>query len=216
MTGFELVPASAAGQTQMLCPGTNCLELTESGGLCGACWGFRRVLHQRITGSWHVAHGLLEPSRVHGDQVSGGAGPGSRPPLDSTVFAVIESTLIVVVGWASRIRERLDRAALPGLSTARTGWLFDHAMPDLSQHDETLNSIEKIEYYADLYRCYASLRLVGHEAVRESEHLFIACPSCDRMTIIIRRYGDAVACLTCGRQWGQAAWYAQLNAIRVV
>src|SRR3954468_14400150 len=157
----ELVKAGGA-----LCPGANCLTWTVPGELCDACWGFRTAVLARVNAFWHLAHEQLEPSRIGDDKVSGGSGFGSRPPLDSSVFAAIEAALAVVVGWGSRVPERRGAPALPGLASARTSWLFDHAMPELTEGDATLSTKERAEYSGDLYRIYRLLRAVVRETPR--------------------------------------------------
>jgi ribosomal protein S27AE len=200
-----------------LCPGAHCTQFTaQIDELCEDCWAFRTVLHQRIGAYWLSVHANLVPSARHGQRVTGGAGPASRPPWNQSAFTAVETTLAVVVGWASRIRERAGMTPLPGLSMARTSYLFEQAMPVLSQGDDTLNATEKIEYYDDLYRVSRSLVLVAQDEVRESEHVAVACPECGRMTVIARDFGDRMYCLTCTSEWGQAAWHARLSRVHVV
>lgn len=196
-----------------LCPGMLCTGRTMARDeLCESCWSYRPTLHSLICMSWHNAHNFLPPAVRHGEPISGGAGPGSRAPLNHAVLEAIETALAVVVGWASVVRERASMAAMPGLGTARPAWLFDQAMPTLAKHDHLLEARSAVDYYADLYRTNRTLSRITHEEMQETEHLPVACPSCNRLSIVSREYGDRVVCLTCGSEWGQSAWHAQLHS----
>lgn len=200
-----------------LCPGMLCTGRTPSRDqLCGVCWDHRKILHVRIGHGWHKAHAYLPPAVRHGEPISGGAGPGSRAPVNHAVLEAIETALAVVVSWASVVRERADLSAMPGLGTARPSWLFDQAMPTLAKHDHLLDPRTAIDYYADLYRTNRTLLRITHEEMQETEHVPVACPACNRLSIVSREYGDRVVCLTCGAEWGQSAWYAQLHSSRFV
>lgn len=195
-----------------LCPGTNCSEVTlDEGQLCEACWYFRHHIHGGLAALWPMAHDYLRPAPTRlGGRVSGGAGPSSRPPLNSLVLDTIESTLAVVVSWASLVRTRAGLSTLPGLGTARPFWMFAHAIPSLRANDHLLIGREAVDYYGDLYRVYRLLVRLVHQEMRETERIDVICPACSRFTVVSRDYGDCVACLTCGSSWGQAAWHAQL------
>jgi ribosomal protein S27E len=201
--------------SKLLCPGTGCgAEVAEPHELCATCWNFRAELLARIQVNWPRVHGLLIPAQRRGadERVTGGAGSASRPPLNVTVYAAIEASLDVLLSWANTIRQATQENPLPWSSwTARSPWLFVHAIAALIDGDESLSGPDKVRYYTDLYRIDRSLRVISRDSVRESEHVDIACPQCGRMTIISRNHGDAVTCLTCNAAWGQAAWYAQLN-----
>src|SRR4051812_48870937 len=113
-----------------LCPGMLCSgRTTEKDRLCNNCWTFRPVLHARINRGWHTAHDFLPPGQIQGDRVTGGAGPGSRAPVNTAALDPIETTLAVVVGGASVVRDLAGVAVMPGLGPARPSWLFDNAMP---------------------------------------------------------------------------------------
>lgn len=195
-----------------MCPAINCEGWTEErGAVCAVCWDYRPVIHGSLIHLWHLAHEFLPAPVSHVERVSGGMGPTSKAPLNSRALDAIESTLAVVVGWASIVRTQAGLDELPGLGTARPDWLFDQAVPTLMYHDGVLGNGQAVTYYNDLFRCKQILVRVTHMEQQETERIEIACPDCGRMSVVARGFGEYVACLTCCATWGQSAWHAKLT-----
>lgn len=191
-----------------MCPGTDCLEeLDATDKVCDACWRYRLTLHNQLPYRWRVGVASLSPGANNEARVSGGAGPGSKPPLRIAVVAQLDQTLDVLLLWARILRSLQGVTPLPDARHARADWLFCRALATMRSFDHLFEDTKTgIDYYGELYNATRALGQVTGLLGPESQRLPDVCPTCDCMTLLSRDFDRYVACLTCGSRWGQAAF----------
>lgn len=193
-----------------VCPGVACttqMEMPDM--LCDVCWSYRATLLGHLPWLWNVARDSLQPGQTNGPLVSGGAGPASKAPLRMSVLDAMEAALLVAETWASVVLVKLDVDQLPARSQVRTQWLWEAAVSVLVNHDSELSgSWLMATYYNALYKVRRRLALVTGAVKDGVVRLTDACPSCGRMSVVVRNRGDHIVCLTCSGTWGQAAYQA--------
>lgn len=186
------------------CPGAGCTNSVDERELCPDCLTYFPVILDDVARLWVKAHVLLAVvGRPPKEKVTGKAiTPNS--PVNLQVLDAIESTYATVTSWASTvvIREG-DKAFGYVTQDERMRLSLDYLFTTyLSLRGSPLLT----NCYNAIYVCRRRLnRLAGDDP--EVERLIYPCPDCGRRSLLNRRGGDHIQCLTCSGAWGQSVFH---------
>jgi hypothetical protein len=192
---------------RLTCRAPHCTEeVSDAYAVCRVCWDFRPELLGYMPFLWVRVHGHLMPSgrTALRERVTTTA-PGSSVPMRDGPLYALEYSLNVMSMWADTFLRRGCAGVLPERGRAREGLIFDRAVAICKQWDHELTASPLAgDYYCDIYRAHWTLARVDNDRA-DAARLLQSCPACDRATLIERNAGEHAQCLTCGRNWTQAA-----------
>jgi ribosomal protein L37AE/L43A len=195
------------------CP--SCGLLTCENTVCAECAsGFAETL--RAAPELFVsAHLDLAPSLTQAPspigRVSGGAGPGSRPPVNAALLSSADLFARVLGAW------ELHTLSLLALSTddrrVRVGRLVQRAAHTIGCHlDVATSSAAGVAYALSAQRAALALReRLGQ--VESHSRLVDPCPQCDRRGLTCANETRIITCGLCGSQWTDAQYHTAISAM---
>jgi len=187
-----------------LCPGAGCTNGVPVRELCEDCLAYFPVILDDVARMWVRSHILLAAiGRPPREKVSGKTiTPNS--PVNLQVLDAIESAYTTVTTWATTV-------------TIREG---DKSI-SYSSHEEKFKL--SLDYLYTTYltmrgsplltNCYNAVYVVRRRLTSlagddpEVERLIYPCPDCGRRSLMRRRAGDHIRCLTCSGVWGQSVFH---------
>jgi hypothetical protein len=191
----------------MICRAPYCVEeVTDVWAVCDTCWDFRHELLSAMPWLWLRVHSALAPTgRTALRERVTTSEAGSSIPLRTGPLYALEYALSLAEMWADTFLRRGCPGRLPERGRAREAHIFSRAVAICRRYDHELrHSPLAGDYYCDIHRGYWTLARVDNSRA-DTVRLPLPCPACDRMTLIERNAGEYAQCLTCGREWSQAA-----------
>lgn len=174
--------------------------------VCDVCWAWRTVMLTGMPLMWVRVHRALAPtgSTVLRERVSVSAPGGSVPLRDGPLWAMSYALAVMEV-WADTFLRRGAPGVLPERGKAREGFIFGRAVELCVNNDHELYGGPMAgDYYSDVHKAYWALARVDNTRL-DTVRVRRPCPACRRKTLIERHAGECLQCLTCSRQFNQAA-----------
>lgn len=177
------------------CAGPFCLADTEDADrLCDICWDYRLVILDRLPNLVIAAHEYLPPTARATERISGGAGPGSRPPLRMSILGTINAVPTTLARWAA-------------LFGGKGSTVEELAQACMATDHVVTGKATAVDYFLELWELHHELNAITH-TTSESERITDSpCPECGRLAVIARRHAAYMCCLQCGGMWCESVWH---------
>lgn len=190
-------------------------EVASVHDVCQTCWNHRTVLLADMPLLWLRVHQALAPAggTALRERVKVSAPGGSMPLRQGPMYA-LSYALTVMEVWADAFIRRGAHGTLPQRGRARDGFIFNRVVELCRMNDHELwGGPLAGDYYTDVHRSYWTLARVDNTRA-DTVRVHIPCPACGRITLLERHAGECLQCLTCNRQWSQAALAKEIKSGR--